>query len=164
MATDLTPLKGKRKGQKWSAEESNTLVEAVEECQGAVHGISVNGGETLTPDSEGKINIQFSDAEYYQQLRLMYGDTELSDDDSILAANKNIKLKVQFIETRVATGQATHKIVTLTIGSYVDRNFQSVGQNSDTWVEVEVASVGQVPSTSRSTGFSRRKPLVSSLP
>ena len=30
--------------------------------------------------------------------------------------------------------------------------------------EVEVASVGQVPSTSRSTGFSRKKPLVSSLP
>jgi hypothetical protein len=159
MATDLTPLKGKRKGQKWSAEESNTLVEAVEECQGAVHGISVNGGETLTPDSEGKINIQFSDAEYYQQLRLMYGDTELSDGDSILAANKNIKLKVQFIETRVATGQATHKIVTLTIGSYVDRNFQSVGQNSDTWVEVDLASVLQSGSQTLTVGITNTSNL-----
>ena len=70
MAIDLTGLLGKVQNEgataagRWTAQENNTLVEAVIECQNPVKMIRYNGGTTFRPDADGLLNLDISENNY----------------------------------------------------------------------------------------------------
>ncbi len=70
MAIDLTGLLGKVQNEgataagRWTAQENNTLVSAVIECQNPVKMIRYNGGTTFRPDADGLLNLDISENNY----------------------------------------------------------------------------------------------------
>ena len=64
MAIDLTGLlnkvenKGETPQGKLSAEEFNTLVQAVRENQGSVRSVSYNSGVKIKPDENGNVAVE----------------------------------------------------------------------------------------------------------
>ena len=75
MATDLTGLlnKTENKGEtpqgRLSAEEFNTLVQAVRENQGSVRSVSYNSGVKIKPDENGNVDLIITDSNYVLRLK-----------------------------------------------------------------------------------------------
>ena len=75
MAIDLTGLlnkvenKGETPQGKLSAEEFNTLVQAVRENQGSVRSVSYNSGVKIKPDENGNVDLIITDSNYVLRLK-----------------------------------------------------------------------------------------------
>lgn len=75
MAVDLTGLlnKTENKGEtpqgRLSAEEFNTLVQAVRENQGSVRTVSYNSGVKIKPDENGNVDLIITDSNYVLRLK-----------------------------------------------------------------------------------------------
>ena len=75
MAVDLTGLlnKTENKGEtpqgRLSAEEFNTLVQAVRENQGSVRSVSYNSGVKIKPDENGNVDLVITDSNYVLRLK-----------------------------------------------------------------------------------------------
>lgn len=75
MAIDLTGLlnkienKGETPQGKLSAEEFNTLVQAVRENQGSVRSVSYNSGVKIRPDENGNVDLIITESNYILRLK-----------------------------------------------------------------------------------------------
>lgn len=160
MATDISGLRGKVENEgmneqgRLSANEFDTLVKAVMENQNGVKKISVNSGTPVLPDAEGKVDLTIALGDYEQILTLKYGDNEVAGGGTVLSADNNVTIKVQYKESAITqSGQetsyeATGQVVTLSCYSVpssgsstllFSRSLASVGHDSTEFVDIDLS-------------------------
>lgn len=137
-----------------SANEFNRLVDAVMECQGGVKKISVNSGTLVSPDDKGVVDLTIALGEYEQILTLKYGTSEVAGGGTVLSADSNVHIGVQYKESAISqsgqeiTYEATGQIVTLSVYSVpaqgdatllFSRPLASVGHDSTTFTDIDLS-------------------------
>ena len=158
---DLTPLQNKVENDgataqgRLGSQEFNTLVNAAIELQDTtVRSISLNSSTPIEPDEDGNVNLVMAQGDYEQILTLKYGDDVLSGDASILSADGNVIVKVQYSESEISqSGQdisyiPTGQIVTLSVigisatGDQTElfsRSLSSVGHGSTAFTDIDIS-------------------------
>ena len=160
MATNIDDLKNKVENEgmneqgRLGASEFNRLVQAVIECQNGVKSISVNSGAEVTPDENGKVDLTIALGDYEQILTLKYGSSEVAGGGTVLSADNNVHIGVQYKESAISqSGQeisyeATGQIVTLSVYSVpaqgeatllFSRALASVGHSSTEFTDIDLS-------------------------
>lgn len=137
-----------------SASEFNRLATAVKENQGSVKTVSVNSGTAVVPDENGNVDLTIALGDYEQILTLKYGNNEVAGGASILSAENNVTIGVQYKESAVSqSGQEisyepTGQVVTLSVynvpasGDAVllfTRRLTSVGHDSTAFENIDLS-------------------------
>ena len=154
MATDITDLTLKQEGDELTAAEFTRLAQAVIENQSSVRSVSLNNGSPIVPDVDGNVNIAMSQGNYEQILTVKYNGNILTGESTILSADGNVSIGVQYKESRVTTDGSsssyapTGQTVTLTImgidsatgnpRTLLTRALASVGHSSDTFTDIDI--------------------------
>lgn len=123
MAVDISHLRGKQEGDELSSQEFDQLVQAVQENQGSIKGVSINGSQPSLPDSNGIVSINLSQGDYEQILSVLYDGDELQYGSNVLIANNVLSIGVQYIESRIL--QSGNDIIYTPTGSTVRLTIQS---------------------------------------
>ena len=160
MATNIDDLKNKVENEgmneqgRLAASEFNRLVQAVIECQNGVKSVSVNSGTPVSPDENGLVDLTIALGDYEQILTLKYGNAEVVGGGSVLSADNNVRIGVQYKESAISqSGQeisyeATGQIVTLSVYSVpstgdatllFSRPLASVGHDSNDFTDVDLS-------------------------
>ncbi len=160
---DLTSLQNKVENDGATAQgrlassEFNTLVNAAIELQDkSVRSISFNSSTPIEPDADGNVNIVIAQGDYEQILTLKYNGDVLSGDASILSADGNVVVGVQYSESEISqSGQdvsyvPTGQIVTLSViginaatGNQTElfsRSLASVGHGSTAFTDIDISN------------------------
>jgi hypothetical protein len=153
MITDIKDLRGKQEGDELTAEEFDTLVQAVQENQNSVKSVSLNNSTPVEPDENGNVNLVMVTGNYEQILTVKYGNDVMGESASILSADGKITLEVQYKESRQTQSgndtiySPTGRIVTLSISSasgttitqLYSMNLASVGHSSTEFTSVDIS-------------------------
>lgn len=154
MFTNIDDLLNKQEGDELSAPEFVRLVQAVKENQSSARSVSLNGGTQVQPDEDGNVNLVLSQGNYEQVLTVKYNGNVLSGESTILSADGNVVIGVQYKESRITTDGSeasyapTGQTVVLTIIGYdsatgdprtlLSRSLASVGHDSTTFTDVDL--------------------------
>ena len=154
MFTNIDDLLNKQEGDELSAPEFVRLVQAVKENQSSARSVSLNGGTQVQPDEDGNVNLVLSQGNYEQVLTVKYNGNVLSGESTILSADGNVVIGVQYKESRITTDGSeasyapTGQTVVLTIIGYdsatgdprtlLSRSLASVGHDSTTFADVDL--------------------------
>ena len=160
MATNINDLNNKVENEgmneqgRLSASEFNRLVTAVIENQGGVKTISVNQGSPAKPNDKGNVDLTIALGDYEQVLTLKYGNNEVAGGGTVLSADNNVTIKVQYKESAISqsgqttTYEATGQIVTLSCYSVpssgsatllFSRQLASVGHDSTAFEDIDLS-------------------------
>lgn len=154
MFTNIDDLLNKQEGDELSAPEFVRLVQAVKENQSSARSVSLNGGTQVQPDEDGNVNLVLSQGNYEQVLTVKYNGNVLSGESTILSADGNVVIGVQYKESRITTDGSeasyapTGQTVVLTIIGYdsatgdprtlLSRSLASVGHDSTTFTDIDL--------------------------